>query len=49
MAAQSTREKRREIADIVIDNDVPLEELQRRVKDVWDELARRAHGAQGDR
>ncbi|MFJ8633387.1 dephospho-CoA kinase [Streptomyces sp. NPDC093568] len=45
MAAQATRERRREIADIVIDNDVPLEELRRRVKDVWDELVRRAHGA----
>ncbi|MFC5214715.1 dephospho-CoA kinase [Streptomyces coerulescens] len=45
MAAQATREQRREIADIVIDNDVPLEELQRRVKDVWDELVRRAHEA----
>lgn len=44
MAAQATRAQRREIADIVIDNDVPLEELQRRVKDVWDELVRRAHG-----
>jgi dephospho-CoA kinase len=42
MAAQATREKRLEIADIVIDNDVPLETLQRRVKDVWEELARRA-------
>ncbi|MFF3815217.1 dephospho-CoA kinase [Streptomyces bluensis] len=42
MAAQATREKRLEIADIVIDNDVPLEELQRRVRDVWAELARRA-------
>ncbi|MFF7165293.1 dephospho-CoA kinase [Streptomyces sp. NPDC008086] len=49
MAAQATREQRREIADIVIDNDVPLEELQRRVKDVWDELVRRAHAAQGSR
>ncbi|MGI5374625.1 dephospho-CoA kinase [Streptomyces sp. CA-251387] len=47
MAAQATREKRREIADIVIDNDVPLEALQRRVKDVWEELVRRAHGEQG--
>ncbi|MFI6010524.1 dephospho-CoA kinase [Streptomyces sp. NPDC051243] len=44
MAAQATREKRLEIADIVIDNDVPLDVLQRRVKDVWDELVRRAHG-----
>jgi dephospho-CoA kinase len=42
MAAQATREKRREIADIVIDNDVPLEDLRRRVADVWDELVRRA-------
>jgi dephospho-CoA kinase len=45
MAAQATREKRLEIADIVIDNDVPLEALQRRVRDVWAELARRAHRA----
>ncbi|WP_031487883.1 dephospho-CoA kinase [Streptomyces bicolor] len=44
MAAQATREKRLEIADVVIDNDVPLDVLQRRVKDVWDELVRRAHG-----
>ncbi|MFJ4815298.1 dephospho-CoA kinase [Streptomyces sp. NPDC088801] len=40
MAAQATREQRREIADIVIDNDVPLEELEQRVKDVWAELVR---------
>ncbi|MFE5817714.1 dephospho-CoA kinase [Streptomyces sp. NPDC056479] len=49
MAAQATRERRLEIADIVIDNDVALEELQRRVKDVWDELVRRARGARADR
>ncbi|MEU1176092.1 dephospho-CoA kinase [Streptomyces sp. NPDC005820] len=42
MAAQATREQRRKIADIVIDNDVPLPELERRVKDVWAELTRRA-------
>ncbi|MFE9921449.1 dephospho-CoA kinase [Streptomyces sp. NPDC005774] len=42
MAAQATREQRREIADIVIDNDVPLDELARRVKDIWAELVRRA-------
>ncbi|MFF8967960.1 dephospho-CoA kinase [Streptomyces sp. NPDC014995] len=42
MAAQATREQRRKIADIVIDNDVPLADLERRVKDVWAELARRA-------
>ncbi|MEU1052353.1 dephospho-CoA kinase [Streptomyces sp. NPDC005876] len=43
MAAQATREQRRGIADIVIDNDVPLEDLRRRVRGVWDELVRRAH------
>ncbi|MEU2285088.1 dephospho-CoA kinase [Streptomyces sp. NPDC013178] len=42
MAAQATRDERREIADIVIDNDVPLADLERRVKDVWADLARRA-------
>ncbi|MGW3357775.1 dephospho-CoA kinase [Streptomyces bungoensis] len=41
MAAQAGREQRREIADIVIDNDVPLEALRERVADVWDELVRR--------
>jgi dephospho-CoA kinase len=42
MAAQATREKRREVADVVIDNDVPLETLRRRVRDVWTDLERRA-------
>ncbi|MGY0066677.1 dephospho-CoA kinase [Streptomyces sp. QTS137] len=42
MAAQATREQRRKIADIVIDNDVPLDELERRVEDVWAGLVRRA-------
>ncbi|MFJ2156086.1 dephospho-CoA kinase [Streptomyces sp. NPDC087856] len=46
MAAQATREKRLAIADIVIDNDVPLEVLERRVQDVWAELVRRAHAPQ---
>ncbi len=46
MAAQATREKRLAIADIVIDNDVPLEALERRVQDVWAELERRAHAPQ---
>lgn len=45
MAAQATRDKRLEIADVVIDNDVPLEALQRRVRDVWADLVRRARGA----
>jgi dephospho-CoA kinase len=43
MAAQATREQRLEIADVVIDNDVPLPELERRVKDVWADLVHRAH------
>ncbi|MGW2525337.1 dephospho-CoA kinase [Streptomyces sp. NPDC001617] len=47
MAAQATREKRRAIADVVIDNDVPLEELERRVKDVWADLVRRARAVEG--
>ncbi|MGW2699590.1 dephospho-CoA kinase [Streptomyces sp. NPDC001340] len=42
MAAQATREQRREIADIVIDNDVPLDALRKRVAEVWDDLVRRA-------
>ncbi|MGW0570944.1 dephospho-CoA kinase [Streptomyces tauricus] len=45
MAAQATREKRRELADVVIDNDVPLETLRRRVRDVWADLERRAREA----
>ncbi|MFF0836546.1 MULTISPECIES: dephospho-CoA kinase [unclassified Streptomyces] len=45
MAAQATREQRRAIADIVIDNDVPLDTLRKRVAEVWDDLARRAHEA----
>ncbi|QKW27017.1 dephospho-CoA kinase [Streptomyces seoulensis] len=45
MAAQATREKRREIADVVIDNDVPLEELRERVAEVWAGLERRARAA----
>ncbi|MEU8291516.1 dephospho-CoA kinase [Streptomyces pseudogriseolus] len=42
MAAQATREQRRAIADVVIDNDVPLDALERRVKEVWADLVRRA-------
>jgi dephospho-CoA kinase len=42
MAAQATREQRLQIADVVIDNDVPLGELERRVEEVWADLVRRA-------
>ncbi|MET7736477.1 dephospho-CoA kinase [Streptomyces sp. NPDC005402] len=45
MAAQATRERRLEIADVVIDNDVPLDELRRRVQEVWDDLLRRARAS----
>ncbi|MBT3161999.1 dephospho-CoA kinase [Streptomyces sp. Vc74B-19] len=45
MAAQAGREQRREIADIVVDNDVPLDDLRRRVKEVWAELVRRAQAS----
>ncbi|GGR93058.1 dephospho-CoA kinase [Streptomyces aureoverticillatus] len=45
MAAQATREKRLEIADIVIDNDGALERLAPRVDEVWRELRRRARAA----
>ncbi|NLU74677.1 dephospho-CoA kinase [Streptomyces sp. HNM0575] len=44
MAAQATREERLATADIVIGNDGPLEELEKRVREVWDELRARAQG-----
>ncbi|MFF3420145.1 dephospho-CoA kinase [Streptomyces sp. NPDC002698] len=49
MAAQASRDKRLAIADIVIDNDVPLETLERRVRDVWADLVRRARHPQEQR
>lgn len=42
MAAQATRAERLAVADIVIGNDGPLEDLQARVREVWDELRGRA-------
>ncbi|MFI1399822.1 dephospho-CoA kinase [Streptomyces sp. NPDC020681] len=42
MAAQATREQRRAIADLVIDNDGPLENLEPQVHKVWAELTKRA-------
>ncbi|MFF7201055.1 dephospho-CoA kinase [Streptomyces sp. NPDC008141] len=42
MSAQATREQRRAIADLVVDNDGPLEDLEPQVRDVWTELTRRA-------
>ncbi|MEU0301427.1 dephospho-CoA kinase [Streptomyces sp. NPDC006175] len=42
MAAQATREERLAVADIVIDNDGPLEDLEFQVRGVWSELTARA-------
>jgi dephospho-CoA kinase len=42
MAAQATREQRLAVADLVIDNDGPLEKLEPQVREVWNELTRRA-------
>lgn len=42
MAAQATREQRRAVADLVIDNDGPIEALEPQVREIWAELERRA-------
>ncbi|MGY1452967.1 dephospho-CoA kinase [Streptomyces sp. SS8] len=42
MAAQATREQRLAVADIVIDNDGPLEKLEPQVAEVWRRLRERA-------
>ncbi|MGG8408274.1 dephospho-CoA kinase [Streptomyces sp. 12297] len=42
MAAQATREQRLAVADLVIDNDGPLEALEPQVRKVWAELVERA-------
>lgn len=44
MAAQATREQRLAVADIVIDNDGPLEKLEPQVAEVWRRLRERAGG-----
>lgn len=41
MEAQATREKRLAIADLVIDNDGPLEALESQVRKVWQNLRER--------
>ncbi|MFJ6806973.1 dephospho-CoA kinase [Streptomyces anulatus] len=41
MAAQATRDQRRAVADLIVDNDGPLEALEPQVRTVWDELVRR--------
>ncbi|MER6095588.1 dephospho-CoA kinase [Streptomyces sp. NPDC001728] len=44
MAAQVTRARRLEVADVVIDNDGPLDALEPQVRKVWEELESRAAG-----
>ncbi|MGW4159058.1 dephospho-CoA kinase [Streptomyces sp. NPDC004788] len=44
MAAQATRAQRRAVADLLIDNDGPLEALEPQVRKVWEELRQRAAG-----
>jgi dephospho-CoA kinase len=39
MAAQATREERLAVADVVIDNDGPLEELEPQVRELWKRLS----------
>jgi dephospho-CoA kinase len=41
MAAQASREQRLAVADLVIDNSGSLEDLDRRVAEVWADLTRR--------
>ncbi|AZK93567.1 MULTISPECIES: dephospho-CoA kinase [Streptomyces] len=47
MAAQAGREERRAVADLIIDNDGPRDELEPKVRAVWAELARRAATGSG--
>ncbi|MFI9491608.1 dephospho-CoA kinase [Streptomyces halstedii] len=42
MAAQATREQRLAVADLVVDNDGPLDDLEPQVRRIWAELTARA-------
>lgn len=42
IAAQATREERLAVADVVIDNDGPLQRLEPQVRKLWEHLQRRA-------
>ncbi len=42
IAAQAAREERLAVADVVIDNDGPLEALEAQIRRVWDELTQQA-------
>ncbi|MFI2028454.1 dephospho-CoA kinase [Streptomyces buecherae] len=45
MAAQATREQRKAVADLIVDNDGPLEALEPQVRKVWEQLRERAASA----
>ncbi|MET7765010.1 dephospho-CoA kinase [Streptomyces sp. NPDC005336] len=47
MAAQATRAERLAVADVVIDNDGPIEALEPQVRKVWADLLERRSGAAG--
>jgi dephospho-CoA kinase len=47
LRAQSSREERTAVADIVIDNTATLAALDQRVDDVWKQLTRRAGKQRG--
>ncbi|MBI0380853.1 dephospho-CoA kinase [Streptomyces albiflaviniger] len=47
MAAQATRAERLAIADVVIDNNGPIEALEPQVRKVWADLVQRAAGTEG--
>ncbi|MEV6129745.1 dephospho-CoA kinase [Streptomyces violaceusniger] len=47
MAAQATRADRLAIADVVIDNNGPIEALEPQITKVWADLVARATGAEG--
>ncbi|MBL1115631.1 dephospho-CoA kinase [Streptomyces sp. 110] len=47
MAAQATRAERLAIADVVIDNNGPIEALEPQVRKVWADLVQRAATAEG--
>jgi dephospho-CoA kinase len=41
MAAQATREQRRAVADVIIDNDGPFDALEPQIRKVWEQLRER--------
>jgi dephospho-CoA kinase len=47
MAAQASRAERLAVADLVIDNDGPLDALEGQVRAVWERLRERADGPGG--